>query len=182
MKKISLILAFALVSILNINAQNDAINRFFEKYIEDERFTSVYVSPKLIEIVSEIDFEAIDDGDMTKSEAAMVEEVLQQLKGLMVLKTEETPEVFYQEAYDNMIGKSDEYDLLLSVRDKGNKVRMWTTTTGNKINELLLLVGGKEEFVMLSLVGDIDLKKITKLAGNINIEGIDYLENLEKTQ
>lgn len=182
MKKLSvLILLFVGVSVIGF-AQNDAINRFFENYIEDERFTSVYVSPKLIEIVSQIDFEALDEGDLSKEEAAMIEEVLDQLNGLMVLKTEETPEKFYKEALSSISGRLNEFDLLLSVRDKGTNVRMWTTTAGETINELLLLVGGEDEFVMLSLMGNIDLKKISKLAGNINVEGIEYLEHLEKEQ
>jgi hypothetical protein len=167
----------------SISAQNDAINRYFEEHVENEIFTSVYVSPKLIEIVSEIDLQALDDGEIADNEAAIIEEVLEQLKGLMLLKTDIDPMLHYKEILAKFSEQNANFDLLLSVRDKGNNVKIWTETTAdNTIKELVLLVGGEDEMVMLSLTGNIDLEKISKLAGNIDIDGIEYLDNLDKTE
>ena len=47
------------------------------------------------------------------------------------------------------------------------------------INELLLLVGGKDEFVMVSFIGNIDLNKISKLAKVLDVEGAEHLDKLE---
>jgi len=163
----------------NLMAQNDAINNYFERYVNHEQFTSVYVSPKLIEIVSEIDLKALDDGELGDNEAAMIEEVLDQLKGLMLLRTEENSLIYYKEIFKEFSSNNTGYDLLLSVNDKGNQVKMWTQTMENRIQELVLLVGGEEEMIMLSLTGNIDLKKISRLAGNIDVDGIDYLEHLD---
>ncbi len=183
MKKIFVFCSFTCFLICSVQAQNDAINRYFESQIENEIFTSVYVSPKLIEIVSEIDLQAFDDEDMNGNEAAMIEEVLQQLKGLMLLKTEVDPMVHYKEVLGEFSKQNAGFELLLSVRDKGNNVKIWTQTAGdNTIQELLLLVGGNDEMILLSLTGDIDLKKISRLAGNVDIDGIDYLDNLDKAQ
>jgi|GEM_PF-226505 len=183
MKKIfvfCLLVCFLTSSVL---AQNDAINRYFEAQLENEIFTSVYVSPKLIEIVSEIDLQALDDGDMNSNEAAMIEEVLQQLKGLMLLKTDVEPMLQYKTVLGEFSNQNSGFDLLLSVRDKGNNVKIWTQTAGdNTIQELLLLVGGEDEMILLSLTGNIDLKKISRLAGNVDIDGIEYLDNLDKTE
>jgi len=183
MKKIMLFCALFCFLASSARAQNDAINRYFEAQLENEIFTSVYVSPKLIEIVSQIDLQSLDDGDMEDNEAAMIEEVLGQLKGLMLLKTDVEPMTHYKQVLSDFSGLNSGFDLLLSVRDKGNNVKIWTqTATDNTIQELLLLVGGKEEMIMLSLTGNIDLKKISKLAGNVDIDGIDYLDNLDKSQ
>lgn len=183
MKKIIVFCSLLCFLTSSISAQNDAINRYFEAQLENEIFTSVYVSPKLIEIVSEIDIKALDDGDMEDNEAAIIEEVLGQLKGLMLLKTEVEPMIHYKAILAKFSEQNSNFDLLLSVRDKGNNVKIWTETTGNNtIKELLLLVGGEEEMVMLSLTGNINLEKISKLAGNIDIDGIEYLDNLDKTE
>ena len=183
MKKIIVFCSLFCFLLNSISAQNDAINRYFEAQIENEIFTSVYVSPKLIEIVSEIDIQALDDGDMEDNEVAMIEEVLGQLKGLMLLKTDVEPIKHYKEILAAFSGQNAGFDLLLSVRDKGNNVKIWTEATAdNTIKELLLLVGGEDEMVMLSLTGNIDLEKISKLAGNIDIDGIEYLENIDKTE
>lgn len=183
MKKIFVFYSLVCFLTSSVQAQNDAINRYFEAQIENEIFTSVYVSPKLIEIVSEIDLQALDDGELADSEAAMIEEVLQQLKGLMLLKTEVDPMMHYKEILADFSKQNAGFDLLLSVRDKGNNVKIWTQTAGdNTIEELLLLVGGEDEMILLSLTGNIDLKKISRLAGNVDIDGIEYLDNLDKNQ
>ena len=181
MKKLIVLYAFFCLLISSVEAQNDAINRYFEAQVENDIFTSVYVSPKLIEIVSEVDLQALDDGDIADNEAAIIEEVLEQLKGLMLLRTDVDPMKHYKEILADFSDQNSNFDLLLSVRDKGNNVKIWTETTpDNTIKELLLLVGGDDEMVMLSLTGNIDLEKISKLAGNIDIDGIEYLDNLDK--
>ncbi len=187
MKKIFVLCSLICFLSSSVFAQNDAINRYFEAQLENEIFSSVYVSPKLIEIVSEIDIQALDegldDGELKRNEAAIIEEVLKQLKGLMVLRTEVEPMKHYKEILGEFAKQNADFDLLLSVRDEGNHVKIWTETTpDNTIQELLLLVGGEDEMIMLSLTGNIDLKKISKLAGNIDIDGIEYLENLDKTE
>jgi len=183
MKNIFIICSLVCFLTNMVEAQNDAINRFFEGHIENELFTSVYVSPKLIEIVSQVDLQALDEGELADNEAAMIEEVLQQLKGLMLLKTDVEPMLYYKEILAQFSQQNAGFDLLLSVRDKGNNVKIWTQTTSeHAIQELLLLVGGPDEMILLSLTGNIDLKKISRLAGNVDIDGIEYLDNLDKAQ
>ena len=106
---------------------------------------------------------------------ALIENVLEQLDGLMLLRTNVEPNKHYKEILTSFTSQDTGFDLLLSVRDKGNNVKMWTQTNGEIIRELLLLVGGGDEMVMLSLTGNIDLDKISRLAGNIDIDGIEYL-------
>ena len=180
MKKMLILCSFIFLYLGSITAQNDAINKYFEAQIDNEDFTSVYVSPKLIEIVSQIDIEALDDGDLEGNEVAMIESVLEQLDGLMLLKTDVEPNKHYKDILSAFRTENMGFDLLLSVRDKGNNVKIWTQTNGELIEELLLLVGGEDEMVMLSLTGNIDLDKISRLAGNIDIDGIDYLDNIGK--
>ena len=50
------------------------------------------------------------------------------------------------------------------------------------INELLLLVGSEDEFVMVSFVGMISLDKISKLANVLDVEGAEHLDKLEERE
>ena len=59
-------------------------------------------------------------------------------------------------------------------------MRFVTKENNGIISELLLLVGGKDEFVMMSFVGNIDLDKISKLAKKLDIDGAEYLEKANK--
>ena len=69
----------------------------------------------------------------------------------------------------------------MTVRDKDQDIRfMIKDSDGGKIvDELLLLVGGDDEFVFISFVGKIYLKKIGKLAKSMDIDGIEHLDKLD---
>ncbi len=167
MKKLSLVLA-VMVSIVSMSFGQDAIEKYFEKYMNDENFTVVYISPKMFQMVSKIAPEDMD---------ADVKDVIKNLKGLRILTTEYNTKAFYTEAKSKINTK--EYEVLMTVRDDGTNVEFLVKETGDIINELLLLVGG-DEFVMMSFVGNIDLKKIAKLSKDMDIDGMEHLKKLDE--
>ena len=141
MKYISILFIAFFCFTADAQAQTDAISKYFDEYMEDDRFTVVYISQKLFSMVSKIDIEAIDDLDDEK-EAKIAMEVLKDLKGLRVLTTDINPVAAYDEAKKRL--NTDDYEMLLTVRDKDENVRFWIKDNGNIINELLLLVGSHE--------------------------------------
>lgn len=162
-------LAIALLISLSASAQTDAIERFFKDYQEDPNFTVVYVSPKMFQMVSKA-----TDGSTDQELASIVKD----LKGLRILTTKNDPDKIYKEANKRLNIK--EYEELVTVRDKDSNVRFVTKEANGSIQELLLLVGGKTEFVMMSFVGNIDLTKISKLAKKLDIGGAEHLEKVGK--
>jgi len=162
-------LAIAMFVSFSSFAQVDAIERFFKDYQEDQNFTVVYVSPKMFQMVSKT-----TDGGSDQELASIVKD----LKGLRILTTEVNPDKVYKEANKRLNIK--EYEELITVRDKDSNVRFVTKETNGLISELLLLVGGKDDFVMMSFVGNIDLNKIAKLAKKLDIDGAEHLEKVNK--
>lgn len=156
------------VAIASSFGQADAIEKYFEKYMDDENFTVVYVSPKMFEMVAKI---APDDMDQD------TKDVINDLKGLRILTTEYNTKAFYKEA--KSLINTKEYEVLMTVRDEGTNVEFLVKDTGDIINELLLLVGG-DDFVMMSFVGNIDLNKISKLANSIDIDGMEHLDKIKE--
>lgn len=167
MKKVLLLLPLLFFAAI-LSAQNDAINRFFSQYMDDERFTVVFVSPKMFNIVSKI---STDDEDWEN-----FREVIGGLKGLRVLTADSIADgmKLYKEALDKV--PATEYEELVTVRDGKENVRIWVKDSGNIINELLLLVGSPDQFVLLSLAGKIDLDKISSLSKGLDIDGVKHLE------
>ena len=146
------------------NTAASAIDKYFSSYVEDKRFDVVYISPKLFQMIGRIDSKILDMED--DAEAKAILDMAKDLQGLRILTTEETPEVFYKEAKAKINTK--EYEVLLTVRDKdGDNVEFLIKESNNVIQELLLLSGGKDEFVLLSFMGNLDLNKITRLAKEI---------------
>lgn len=153
-------------------AQNDALVRFFNQYMEDEKFTVVYVSPKMFELLGQIDS---DDPDWNN-----FRDVAEDLKGLRVLTCDDSlvdGTKLYKEAMAKL--PPSEYQELLAVRDNGTNVRFMIKESAKIIEELLLLVGGPGEFVMLSFTGKIDLGKISKLAKKVDIKGTEHLDKIK---
>ncbi len=173
MKKLA-VLSLLLVSFLATSfGQADAISEYFDKYLEDERFTVVYISGKMFSMISNLDS---DDDNFDE-----FKDVAEKLKGLRILVTDEDAYNFYKEA-KSKINTKKEYELLMTARTKeGNRVEFVVKETNNKIDELLLISGGKDQdFILMSFVGDIDLDKISKLSDAIDIEGMDNLKELKK--
>lgn len=170
MKRMLFLAVMLIAALSKIQAQDDAITRYFSKYAEDERFTVVYISPKLFQMVSKI---STDDPDWEKAK-----EVVKDLRGLRVLVADSINGMpLYKEAMTKIPVK--EYEELITVRDKEENVRIMIKEAGGIIDELLLLVGSPDEFVMLSFSGRIDLAKISSLAKTLNVEGAEHLDKIK---
>lgn len=153
-------IAFALLFTTAAFGQEDAISKYFAKYVDDERFTVVYVSGKMFEMINKMELDFDDE------EAAAVLSVVKDIKGLRILTTEEDGLKFYNEALKIIDTKG--YETLMTVREgKSEHVQFLVkdSNDGKNINELLLLVGGEgEDFVLISFIGNIDLNEVGKLS------------------
>ena len=159
MKSICFSFLAVLFTSLSSFAQEDAITKYFNKYMDDEKFSVVYISPKMFSMVSKIEIE-----DMEPE----LQEVIKSMKGLRILHTEQNALQYYNDALKTI--NTSEYELLLTARGEGENVRFMVKDNGDIVEELLMIVGGNENFALLSFIGNIDLKKIGKLAKALDIE------------
>lgn len=156
-------------------AQDDAITKFLSKYAEDQTFTVVTVTKRMFALFADIDAE-----DPNHKEAM---EAISKIDGLRVLALENdsirAPQI-YQEAKSLIPMK--EYGELMTVRHEGMDLRFLIKEEKAIISELLMIGGGKEDFFIMSLIGDIDLNQISKLSGAMNIDGFENLELLDENK
>ena len=87
---------------------------------------------------------------------------------------------YFQEVRTMLQKRKPEYEELMSILEEGEQVWMYVREKNKEIVELVILVGGKEEFMLMSFCGVIDLKKISRLAKAVNVEGMEYLEKVKK--
>jgi hypothetical protein len=152
--------------------QGSVIDRFFQKYENDRSFTLVSITPKMFSM-----FAKVDAGD---ADAKNMMRVIQKLKGLKILAKEDTREGprLYKEAAAFL---STDFEELMTVRDKDSDLKFLVKENAKgAISELIMLVGSNNEFMAMSLVGDIDLNEISLIAGSVNIQGMDKLKNIKK--
>lgn len=143
--------------------QANAIDKYFKQYLDDERFSVVYISARMFQLFDKIN---VDDMDMDDDEAKAMFDMAKDLRGLRILSTDDDPEAFYEEAKRKI--NTQEYEILMTVRSKGDdNVDFLIREEGDTITELLLLVGGHDSFALLSFVGKIDLDKVSNFAKEI---------------
>lgn len=150
-------------------AQDDAIGKYFGKYVEDSRFTVVSISPKMFRLLSKVNWDTIP---------ADIRQTVSRLQSLRILSTGTTPRQFYKEALTRIDMK--EYEELLTVRDKDGDVRFVVKESGGIIHELLMITADDDGFTLMSFVGDIDLDKMSRLASSMSIKGMENLKNVKR--
>ncbi len=147
------------------------VQSLFDKYQDHPDFSTVTISPKMFQLIAKLDIDEVEDD---------LEDLVKSIKGLRILiKDSGDTDALYREA-STEIGKGS-YEELLTVRDEGENVRfMIKEGSGDIIEELVLLVGGGDQFVLLDLRGDMDIKDIGKLGNSLDIPGSEHLDKLEK--
>ncbi len=168
MKKSMLVMA--MVMSIAANAQNDVIAKFFTKYQNDESFSQVNVSGKMFSMMANL------EGDTPETKAMI--SAISKIRGMRILSKDETrnSRELYQEA---MTMIPSEFEELMSIRDEDKDMKFYTKESGGKISELIMVMGGKDKFSMLTIFGEIDLKEMSKIAKNVNIDGLKDLERMK---
>ncbi len=154
-------------------AQNDAISKFFAKYQGDESFSQVTVSSKMFSLFTNMDVESAEDKEVL--------EAISKIKGLRILAKEDARNAreLYKEAFALIPVK--EYEELMTVRDKDQDMKFLIKDDGKgKISELIMVMGGIDDFMVMTLYGEIDLKQVSRIGKKMDIDGLKNLEKLDK--
>lgn len=170
MKKI--IGAGVLMVVMSSAFAQDAISKFFTKYQNDESFSQVTVSSKMFAMFTNMEAETAEDKEVL--------EAISKLKGLRILAKEDARNArsLYKEAFTLIPVK--EYEELMSVRDKDKDMKFMIKESGGKISELLMVMGGNEQFMVMSLFGEIDLKQVSRIGKKMDVKGLEHLDKMDK--
>ncbi|MCP4441977.1 MAG: DUF4252 domain-containing protein [Aureispira sp.] len=123
--------------------QQDFIDKEMGNYAKHKDFTHLSLS-----LGSNMLDGLLKKADLGDSEYKELVGMIEGLGSMHLLITEKDTKKYYKE----VMGKVDQkkYKVLMMVKDKGDNVRVWSRTKKDKIEEILLLVGGEDDFVLLS--------------------------------
>lgn len=169
MKKI-ITLFTALLIVGAMNAQS-IISTEFSDYETNENFTRVSISKKMFEIIANLDPDDAEEKDLIDS--------VSKLDGLKIIVADssENPKALFDQTMKRLPSRFEE---LMTVNDEAEHIVFMIDEKDGRVKELIMVMKGDDEFVMLSLFGDIDLKEIAKISRQMNIDHLDKLENLEE--
>jgi len=166
MKKIIMVtVATILMLLTSANAQS--LHRFFEKYDNDSRFESVSVGKFLFNL-------ALISNDMDANER----ELISNLRKIRVLTTNDVQNRDFANDVMKDLDKvvnSGNFESLVEVRDKGERVNIYTKMAGDNYTDLLIAVKDAGEISLIWLNGKLPKEFINKMQQDANK---DELANL----
>lgn len=149
----------------SVTAQ-DVVSDFQRKYVNGEDFTVVNISAKMFQMMV-----PVVDPEM--------EQMVKDLTGMKVLTSNKNAAKYYQEAIGFINRPNSGYEELMSVQEKNENIVMFTKELNGIITELIVIVGGKSDFVLMGFTGKIDLKRIATLSKSMNVNGLMYLDKIK---
>lgn len=169
MKKATAILLFLMMAGF-INAQS-LISSTFSDYESNEDYSRVSISKKMFSIMANLNPEDEDEKELINT--------VSNLDGLKIIVADSTanPDKMYKETLNRMPKRFEE---LLTVNEKSEKIVFMIDEKDGMVSELIMVLRGEDQFVLLDLFGKIDLKQISNLSRKMNIEHLDQLEKLDE--
>lgn len=166
----NIIIAIAFVAILPSIAfgQNKGIEKFYNKYKAQENVTDINLQGWVLDVAAKF----------TDDESGNVLEKITKLRVLVVGDENIVPNTEYNQLVKDV--KKDAFEDLIQFREGKSKVNIMFREKGDKITNVLLLVSGEEDFILLSLEGNLSWKDLKSL--EIDVEGAEHLKKLPKDQ
>lgn len=157
-------------------AQKSATDQLFTKYTDQEDFTSIELTKGLFELFSEIE---ADDEDFDEFQKAV--EGLESLK-ILAYSVEEGSYKVKEKFYDDIMATIPfgDFKELMVIKDPDANVNFYAKHENQMISEMIMIVDGDDEAVLLSMTGNIDLNSVAKLGSGMNLGGMHHLGKMKK--
>ncbi len=152
-------------------AQENAISKYFSAYQQDDSFTKVSVTSKMFSLFTELGSEMEEEKEILAAIAK-----LEGIRGIFKDDVSNSKEM-YDEAVKK-IESDGSYEELMTVENGKENARFLIKDQNGKISELLMVMGGDNEFIAMSLFGDIDLSAIAKMAKVMKIRGLEHFDSM----
>ncbi len=187
MKKFSIIITLMFVSVLGYSQS------VFDKYEDVEGVTSVIVNQKMFSMIASM---GIDLDDAQAQESL---NMIKKITGMKVFTTGDDKVSADMLSTVNSYLKTSNLQELMRVKDGEQTVKFYVKEgkDENHVKELLMFMSGLKELtknqeiningknrqvetVLLSLTGEIDLRKIGEITNGMNVPGGDQLKKVNK--
>ena len=153
MKRIYILALLTTVFSLFAQAQQS----FFDKYAEMEGVTSVYISKSMLGLMPNAD---------STVNGIHIGNIASRLDNIQILSCEEANVASKLRKETAHINPKNGYEELMRVREDGEKTTIYFKDQKGKKKEFVLLVDEKDEFTIISIVGDLTLKEIQGMIQN----------------
>lgn len=190
MKKLLLIFSLLFSHFFHVNAQKEKLDMLFEKYQETDGVTSIKIAKPMFNMLNKL--------DINDSELDQIKPLLSKIKGLRILIVQK-PTFPKELASENVLPlknyeilKTDilnavkklNYEELMTVNSKDNKIKILSSDATNGIlDNLLLNINTEENTVLMMLDGKISMDDVNNLVNetqNASLKSSLVTENINQ--
>ena len=187
MKKIVFIIALTFSWFFSLSAQKDKLYGLFDKYQETEGITSIKIAKPMFGMLSKLD---IKDAELDN-----IKPMLDKIQGLRILVIEkpetDTSNKNGARSMTNFNALQSEiqtslknlnYEELMTVNSKDNKIKFLASDVANGIlDNLLLSVNSDGNTVLMMLDGKISMEDVNKLANEAQSSSLNHSSKGDKS-
>ncbi|MEM6965530.1 MAG: DUF4252 domain-containing protein [Bacteroidota bacterium] len=163
MKKILLALAMLAIPLFAFS-QHECIEKFYNKYISDEKVTDISLDGWILSLAAK----------MTDEEGTEILEKVTKLRIMVAEDKNVVPKADIKQLMRDV--RKNQFEDLLTVREEDTRVNFMIREEGDKITNVLVVVHGADEFVLLSLEGSLDFDELREL--DFDVEGGNIFKKL----
>ena len=124
---------------------------FFDKYAEMDGVTSVYITKSMLSLFPK---------GQTNVNGINIGDIASRLDNIQILSADEQPIVDKLRKETSHINTRNGYEELMRVHEDGEKTTIYFKDGKKDKKEFLLLQDAKDEFTIISIVGDLTLQEI----------------------
>lgn len=164
MRSLLLYITLLLLPVLAVG-QSRYITQFYNDYKSMEEVTNLNLRGFVLRLAGTF----ADDADARK--------IIRKVSHLRLLMMEDV-NLVSPEAYTSLIRgiKSDRFEELMMIREEGQRIEFFLREDGDTITDVLMLLHGQEEFLLLSLEGALKFSDLKNL--QIDIDGGEHFSKL----
>lgn len=130
---------------------------FFDKYAEMDGVTSVYITKSMLNLFPK---------GQANVNGVNIGNIASRLDNIQILSTDEQPIVDKLRKETSHINTRNGYEELMRVREDGEKTTIYFKDSKKDKKEFVLLQDAKNEFTIISIVGDLTLQEIQGIVNN----------------
>ena len=142
-----------MISTLLCHAQQD----FFDKYADMEGVTSIYITKSMLNMFPKMS---------GKINGVNIGSLANRLNNIQVLSSEKAPIIEQLRKETKHINTKKGYEELIRIREDGEKSTIYFKERKKENNEFILIVDEKDEFTIISIMGNLTMKEIQKIMNN----------------